>query len=411
MGAVIRFEEVTKRYRLGVERSNLRRAIPWIPTRETAGEGTVTAVDRFNLEVEEGESVGIIGANGTGKSTLLKLVAGVVAPTAGRVMTRGRIASVIELGVGFHNDLTGRENLEFTGALMGVSKAEIRRREDDIVDFAGIGWAMDTPVKRYSSGMLARLGFAIATHVDADVVLVDEVLSVGDIDFQRLSLERLENLIFDGVTTLFVSHNLAAIAHLCDRVMRLDKGRVVADGEPEQVLKAYGGSMAQAISGLGKVPVRLRSLRIRPQEVEPGDPFDIEAYIEVDRPMPKARLRLVLRPTAEMALQYGNPEDLQDVNLDEIELVELLNVPVPSEFLTDPGKWRLRGKVSRFPMFAGTYMFSLDLLEEPHYQVLDSASALIRVPGVAEAPTVSLPVTWNVEAHETRSLLEKTEPA
>jgi len=400
MAEVIRFEEVVKRYRLGVERSNLRAAIPWSRRREPAGENTVTALDRVNLSVREGEALGLIGPNGTGKSTLLKLIAGVVAPTSGRVMTRGRIASIIELGVGFHGDLTGMENLEFTGALMGMSRAEIRRRRDDIIDFAGIGWAMDTPVKRYSSGMLARLGFAIATHVDADIVLVDEVLSVGDIDFQRLSLERLQNLIFDGVTTLFVSHNLVAIAHLCTRVMRLDRGRLVADDEPASVIMEYGGRMAITTAGLGRLPVRLRSLKVRPQEVEPGQPFEIEAAIEVERPMPRGRLRLVLRPTAELVAAHTN----QEVD-DQGDLIELVNVPVPSEVLSDAGSWRLRGRVRSFPMFAGSYVFSLDLLEEPHPDVLDSASAIIRVPGATDArEAITLPVTWGVEPHEKRTI-------
>ena len=390
---VIVFDDVSKRYRLGVERSNLKAANPWQRFDPGQSTDTVTALDHMNLTVRQGEALGIIGDNGTGKSTLLKLIAGVVAPTEGTVATRGRIASIIELGVGFHDDLTGMENLEFTGALMGMSAAGMRKRRDEIIDFAGIGYAMDTPVKRYSSGMLARLGFSIATHVDADIILVDEVLAVGDIDFQRMSLERLEDLILDGVTTVLVSHNLAAVAHLCNRVMRLDKGRLIADDDPEKVVLDYGGRMAIVHAGLGKVPVRLRSLRVRPQEIDPAKPFQIRALIEVERPMPRGRLRLVLRPTAELVAATARVEISE-----ELELVQLLDVPVPADMLREVGNWHLDGWVDQFPMFPGTYTLSLELLEDPHNDVLDIATYNVRVPGRTHVREgLSMPVTWSYD--------------
>lgn len=393
---VIVFEDVVKRYRLGVERSNLRAAVPWIPHDPGTSVPTVTAIDHLNLTIRQSEAVGIIGNNGTGKSTLLKLVAGVVSPTKGVVRTRGRIASIIELGVGFHDDLTGRENLIFTGALMGMSAAEMRKREDDIIDFAGIGRAIDTPIKRYSSGMMARLGFSIATHVDADVILVDEVLAVGDIDFQRMSLERLENLIRDGITTVLVSHNLAAVAHLCNRVMRLDRGRLVADDEPEKVVMDYGGRMAIVRAGIGKVPVRLRHLKIRPRTIQPSEPFDIEALIEVERPMPRGRLRLVLRPSAELVAAHTNAP-----NLSFEELPQILDVPVPPDMLREEGTWVLRGRVDGYPMFPGTYTFSIELMEDPHNEVLDFAIANVEVPGSVEAaPAAQLPIAWSIDPDE-----------
>lgn len=390
---LIVFDDVVKRYRLGTERSNLRAANPWRRFDPGQSANTVTALDHINLAVHQGEALGIIGDNGTGKSTLLKLIAGVVAPTEGTVSTRGRIASIIELGVGFHDDLTGMENLDFTGALMGMSPADMRKRRDDIIDFAGIGYAMDTPVKRYSSGMLARLGFAIATHVDADIILVDEVLAVGDIDFQRMSLERLEDLILDGVTTVLVSHNLAAVAHLCSRVMRLDQGRLIADDAPEKVVLDYGGRMAIVHAGLGKVPVRLRSLRIRPQEIAAGESFEIDALIEVERPMTKGRLRLVLRPTAELVAAHMNTAVSTD-----IELTQLIEAPVPANLLREEGTWRLRGFVEHFPMFPGTYTYSLELLEDPHTDVLDAATYNIRIPGaVPTRESTQFPVDWHYD--------------
>lgn len=399
MADVIRFEEVTKKYKLGVERSNLRAAVPWITPRTYDEVDTVTALDELEMVVEEGESLGIIGDNGTGKSTLLKLIAGVIAPTSGRVCTRGRIASIIELGVGFHDDLTGLENLEFTGALMGMSPAEMRKRRDDIIDFAGIGYAMDTPVKRYSSGMMARLGFAVATHVDADIVLVDEVLAVGDVDFQRLSLERMEDMIHDGVTTVLVSHNLAAVGHLCNRVTRLEKGKLIADDDPERVILDYGGRMAITNAGLGRIPVRLRNLRVRPSEVEPSEPFEISALVEVERPMPRGRLRLVLRPTAEMVAGATSQE-----LTDDLELPQLVAVEVPPDCLREEGTWQVKGHVAKFPMFAGSYSFTLQLLEDPHPDVLDETTALIRVPGVTNTPEpLNLPVTWDLDLDPART--------
>ena len=394
MAEVIRLEDVVKRYRLGVERSNLRSANPWAPAPTWSAAKSVTALDHVNLNIEESESLGIIGGNGTGKSTLLKLIAGVVAPTSGRVCTRGQIASIIELGVGFHNDLTGSENLDFTAALMGMPPSEMRKRRDDIIDFSGIGYAMDTPVKRYSSGMLARLGFSVATHVDANIILVDEVLAVGDVDFQRHSLKRLENLILDGVTTVLVSHNLAAVGHLCSRVARLDRGRLVADDDPQRVLLEYGGRMAIANAGLGRVPVRLKTLKVAPQEVMSSQPFEITGVIEVEQAMPRGRLRLVLRPTAELvAMATNNP------SIDEADLMTLIDVPVPSDLLREQGTWVLHGHVERFPMFAGAYHFTLELLEDPHNDVLDAATALIRVPGVTNKPEpITLPIVWGVGA-------------
>jgi ABC-type polysaccharide/polyol phosphate transport system ATPase subunit len=393
---VIRFEDVVKQYRRGVERSNLRAANPWADPAPFDPETTVTALDHVDLSIAEGESIGIIGDNGQGKSTLLKLIAGVLAPTSGVVKTRGKIASIIELGVGFHDDLTGLENIEFTGALLGMSPAEMRKRTDEIVEFSGISSAINTPVKRYSSGMLARLGFAVATHVDADIVLVDEVLAVGDIEFQRLSLERLESLIDDGVTTVLVSHNLAAVRHLCHRVTRLDQGKLVADGGGAEVIREYGGRMVFSLAGLGKSPIKLLSLRVTPSEVRPLEPFSIEAEIEVERAMPRGQLRMVLRPTAEMVAMVT-----QTAMSDDMDLAQLVEVPVPTMMLSEVGTWRITGHVDRFPLFAGSYLLTLELTEERHDEILDIATALITVPGstFTQEP-VELPVTWGVDPYE-----------
>jgi ABC-type polysaccharide/polyol phosphate transport system ATPase subunit len=389
MADAIRLEQVVKQYRLGAERTNLRAANPWSKNDVFNG-ATTLAIDGVDLTVSEGEALGLTGDNGAGKSTLLKLIAGVVAPTSGRVLTRGRIASVIELGVGFHSDLTGFENLEFSAALLGMPPAEMRRRRDAIIEFSGIGYAMGTPVKRYSSGMVARLGFALATHVDADILLLDEVLAVGDIGFQRLSLERLEQLVASGVTTVFVSHNLAAIAHLCTRVHRLTHGQLSDGADPETAVRDYAGPMALTRAGLGVAPVRLSSLRVLPERVAPNQPFEIEARIDVERPMPKGRLQLVLRPSAALLALWASPEAL-----DAIGSPDLVVVQVPADVVREPGSWVLRGSVAGFPMFSGAYTFTLELREGERNDLVDAAAASIEVPGAEnEIVPLTLPVSW-----------------
>src|SRR5207253_3271765 len=183
-----------------------------------------------SLRLEAGESVGLIGHNGAGKTTVLRLLAGITRPTRGHVRTRGRLASLINLGAGFHPELTGRENIFLNGVILGLSRREVKTRFDEIVEFADLGAYLETPLKRYSSGMYARLGFSVAAHVDPDVLLVDEVLSVGDYLFQQKCLERMNAVINGGATVVFVSHNLRELAALCQRSLLLEKGQVQAIG-------------------------------------------------------------------------------------------------------------------------------------------------------------------------------------
>lgn len=197
------------------------------------------ALENVTFTVEQGEAVGVVGHNGSGKSTLLKVLARILPPDEGTVQTRGRVASLLELGAGFHGDLTGRENIFLNGAILGLPRSEIQTRFDEIVDFSGVGPFLDTAVRNYSSGMYVRLGFAIAVTVDPDVLLVDEVLSVGDAEFQHRSLERMREFRDEGKTLLVVSHDLDAIESLCRRVIVLDRGRVAFDGAVGQGLAMY----------------------------------------------------------------------------------------------------------------------------------------------------------------------------
>ena len=200
----------------------------------------VWALKDINFEVKQGEIVGVIGRNGAGKSTLLKLLSKVTKPTTGSIKVKGRIASLLEVGTGFHPELTGRENIFLNGAILGMSKAEIRSKLDEIVDFAGIEKYLDTPTKRYSSGMTVRLGFAVAAHLEPDILIVDEVLAVGDAEFQKKALGKIKNISAgEGRTILFVSHNMASIKSICNRAILMNQGKINLDGNVSNTIAEY----------------------------------------------------------------------------------------------------------------------------------------------------------------------------
>jgi ABC-type polysaccharide/polyol phosphate transport system ATPase subunit len=210
--------------------------------RHTVDYHELDAVKNVSLEVPKGQMLGILGRNGSGKSTLLKIVAGVFRPTAGIVQVNGTLAPLIELGAGFHHELTGRENILLNGLLMGYSKEEMREREQRIIAFAEIGDFIDVPIKQYSSGMHTRLAFAVATEVDPDILILDEILAVGDAAFQEKCFERIGNFRKAGKTILFVSHSMPQVIEHCDRAILLDRGSVVAVGSPSEVARVYQSS-------------------------------------------------------------------------------------------------------------------------------------------------------------------------
>lgn len=255
MTEVIKVENLFKEYRLGViGHGTLYRDLQssWARFRgrddpnSIIGGGTAPArrenilsLSGVNLSVREGEILGIIGKNGAGKSTLLKILSRVTAPTKGLIKVRGRVASLLEVGTGFHGELTGRENIYLNGAINGMRRAEVSRKLDEIVDFAGIEKFLDTPAKRYSSGMTVRLGFSVAAHLDPEILVVDEVLSVGDAAFQTRCLTKLGSIATSGRTVLFVSHQMPLITNLCTRAVLLEDGQVREDGPPDSVVKKY----------------------------------------------------------------------------------------------------------------------------------------------------------------------------
>jgi len=232
----IRLDHVSKRY--FIQCGTRERSIGW-PNLSFLRKKEMWALRDVSFEVQEGESLGIIGNNGAGKSTLLKLLSRITAPTSGEIKIRGRLSALIEVGSGFHPELTGRENIFLNGAMLGMTRSEIARKVDSIVDFAGVPEYIDVPVKRYSSGMYVRLGFSIAAHLDPDILLLDEVLAVGDIVFQAKCLDLIDQLREDGRTIVLISHDLGAIQRLCSRAILLHQGRIVKTGKPTEIVDHY----------------------------------------------------------------------------------------------------------------------------------------------------------------------------
>jgi lipopolysaccharide transport system ATP-binding protein len=276
------FDGVWKKFRRGPAHDSLRDFIPSLFRRALNGrsddleEQEFWALRKISFEVHPGDALGIIGPNGAGKSTVLKLLSRILKPNRGRCEIRGRFGALIEVAAGFHPDLTGRENIYFQGAIMGMKRAEIKRKLDEIIDFAGIGEFIDTPVKRYSSGMEARLGFSIAGHLDPDVLLVDEVLAVGDLSFQKRCVDRMQEKLASGVAVVFVSHNLPAVMNLCPRTLVLSRGQRLFEGSSENAVEFYTKA-----SGQGPDPIRGEDALFRLQEVTlrqaSGDPADVIA--------------------------------------------------------------------------------------------------------------------------------------
>lgn len=313
--AVISVENVSKTYNLGVIGTGtffgdlnrwwakkLGRPDPYAKIGEIdrgnrMGE-TIWALEDVSFTLRQGEALGIIGRNGAGKSTLLKILSRVTAPTSGEVKVRGRIASLLEVGTGFHPELTGRENIYLNGAILGMNRAEVARKFDEIVDFSGVEKFIDTPVKRYSSGMYVRLAFAVAAHLEPEILVVDEVLAVGDAEFQRKCLGKMSDVAHAGRTVLFVSHNMPAILRLCSQAILLDRGRLTRQGSAIDVTNAYlydnegpNGAMIWAVDEApGSAEVKLTGIRL--VDVDGQN----KSLIEIQNPMALEVEYLVLKP-------------------------------------------------------------------------------------------------------------------
>jgi lipopolysaccharide transport system ATP-binding protein len=237
----LRASGLTKRYRVGTRRHHADRLSDLFSRKRGSGGGEeFRALDDVSFEIRQGDIVGIVGRNGAGKSTLFKILSRVMRPSAGTAELYGRLASLLEVGTGFHPELTGRENIYMSGIILGMTRTEVTRRFDDIVAFAGVDRFLDTPIKWFSSGMQLRLGFAVAAHLEAEILLIDEVLTVGDAAFQKKCIGKIREVAIDGRTVLFISHDSSAVAHLCNRAIWLDKGRVREDSaDVRTVMQGY----------------------------------------------------------------------------------------------------------------------------------------------------------------------------
>lgn len=348
MKSIIKVENLGKKYRIGrgapsystlreMFAGTFRAAFTRRRPESNGTNGTIWALRGVDIEIEPGEVVGIIGRNGAGKSTLLKILSRIVEPTEGRAELYGRVGSLLEVGTGFHPELTGRENIYLYGAILGMKKAEIDRRFDEIVSFAEIEKFMNTPVKRYSSGMYVRLAFAVAAHLEPDILIVDEVLAVGDAAFQKKCLGKMQGVTRQGRTVLFVSHNMTAIRNLCTRAIWLHGGRVLESGDTASVTEAYlrqsarAESLADLAAVIRSVPpdaaFRLEAIEIR----QGGQPTEVVINSEPT----EIRIRYrVLQRTSGLRVYFDLLDDDQNILIRTHHDDAALSIPV-----TEPGTY------------------------------------------------------------------------
>jgi lipopolysaccharide transport system ATP-binding protein len=375
---------ISKSYHIGgsVPQGMLREAIMGVvgkPFRARPGiQNEIWALRNVHFNIEQGEIVGIIGRNGAGKSTLLKILSRITYPTSGFIRVLGRIGSLLEVGTGFHEELTGRENIYLNGSILGMKRQEIDRRMDEIVDFADVEKFVDTPIKRYSSGMRLRLGFAVAAHLDTDILFVDEVLAVGDVGFQKRCLGAMSELRYKGRTVLFVSHNMAAVEHLCPRSIWIEGGQTREDGCSSEVIRHYMGSFSgtqqatvdftSVVDRKGSGAIRYLGLDLRDFEgniqrvVQSGDSLVIRFHYEALETVTQPIFGFQLFSTAGVLLT-----DVSTWNL---------GVDIPSLY---PGRGHLDLAIDFLNLMPGRYFLSLwlsspgsalhDVLE--HCTVLD----------------------------------------
>jgi len=359
---VIEVENLAKRYRLGQLQAgydtlrdsiahgvNRMRGLEHLPPAET-----IWALRDVSFGVEQGEVMGVIGPNGAGKSTLLKILTRITSPTQGTATIRGRVGSLLEVGTGFHGELTGRENIYLNGSILGMTRREITRKLPEIVEFSGVSKFIDTPVKRYSSGMYVRLAFSVAAHLEPEILIVDEVLAVGDAAFQRKSLGKMGEVAREGRTVIFVSHNLAIIQALCSRGILLEGGRAIADAPVADAIDRYLRTLERAASddllsrtdrdGRGWEGSLIRGLEIRnagggqADVVVGGRPVKIVVEVTETLPMTECRLTIVNslgQPVATLDSEVSAPADVRDGRLGPRIECDVDSLPLV------PGRYRI----------------------------------------------------------------------
>ena len=357
MSTAIEFDHVGKQYRLGLvstktlshdlnrwwQTAILKKDDPYLKIGETNDRATsglseyVWALRDIDFRVEQGDVIGIIGKNGAGKSTLLKLLSKVTGPTVGTIRARGRIGALLEVGTGFHPEMTGRENIYMNGAIMGMNKAEVTHKLDEIIDFSGCERYIDTPVKRYSSGMTVRLGFAVAAHLDPDILVVDEVLAVGDAEFQKKAIGKMQDVSRgEGRTVLFVSHNMSSIRTLCNTGIILDKGRIIKTGSAEDCVSEYVGNNISSLCSYAEITDKHRNyeytgkeiellsvkLNVNVNEVASNQPLEFEIKMRKNKAVDQATLEIM----------FNNQSDVR-VGSYISDYVDLSKIGIGEEFV------------------------------------------------------------------------------
>jgi lipopolysaccharide transport system ATP-binding protein len=397
MSTVIKIENLGKRYRIRSQKGyvNLKEVISSQLERLTLNKNKVSpyrdlwALQDVNVEIYSGELIGLVGLNGSGKSTLLKLISEVTKPTTGTIALWGRIGSLLEVGTGFHPELTGKENIYLSGSILGMPWSNISRKFDEIVAFSEMESFLDMPVKRYSSGMYMRLAFSVAAHLDPDILLIDEALAVGDLNFRRKCMTKMQNFVKSGATVIFVSHNMGLLAETCNRCLMLEKGRLVEEGPAAAVIQRYMQNTRSAMEITFPTDAEsdffshLRINRGRPPSY--GEPFELEVGL---RNLP-ARHRF--------ALGFGF------CSLDGSRLLSCEGETIEPQGLPEIGELTLRGFLPALPLAPGVYLLDLVLRDEGH-RVLDRRLSCAQVEIISdeknvrfflpEAGGVRMPCTW-----------------
>ena len=388
----LRFSHVSKRYRIrheGTPRGGGRSVAGWLGMMRRRS-GAFWALKDVSFEVQRGEALGIIGPNGAGKSTVLKLLSKITAPTAGEIMIRGRLSALIEVGSGFHPELTGRENVYLSGSILGMRRREISRQLDSIVDFAEVRQFIDTPVKRYSSGMYVRLGFSIAAHLHPDILLLDEVLAVGDAAFQAKCFKRIAELRQSGTTIVFISHDLSAVTRICDRALLLMGGQIVAGGPPREVIAEYqrlsSGFIQSEVTLSGEA--RITAVSVRDGEgreattARTGQPVAIRLEYDAHEPVEDAAFEIFLH----------SPDWAQYAHL----TTALSGEPIRLE----PGGGAIEFTVAELGLQPGLYRVSVSII----YRGQPPGSGIdYREPGKSVRGSFYIPHEWEMYTFENSS--------
>lgn len=358
----------------------------------------VWALQDINFEVKKGEILGIIGKNGAGKSTLLKLLSKVTGPTKGKIKVDGRIASLLEVGTGFHPELTGRENIFLNGAILGMNKVEIKSKLDEIIDFSGIGKYLDTPVKRYSSGMKVRLGFAVAAHLEPEILIVDEVLAVGDAEFQKRCIGKMNDVSKNqGRTVLFVSHNMASVMELCDRALLMQNGTVHSTGNVSDIIPLYLNAFKaeEITSDLTSIKTRTGSGAIKFSKLEVLDEVGNEIDFALSGQTVKLRLACDIHDSTYNGKLHMSIKFVDENDVTLFHMSNSVSNGVEFDILTGEKSFVVDCDIQKLPLNTGTYKFHLFVsnLQEVFDEI--NFAGELKVEGGNFFPTGKLPSPSN----------------